>query len=970
MSGAASSITPETGLSRGQDAATSPRRARLRAITLTRARRRTWIRLGAALAIGFGVAILVVASLAPALGFFTYQRGTVLGLEGGSAAAAAGVHAGDTIVSVNGVFTPTPYDQQRMLSRVRPGDSLALGLRRGQHRVSVRFDVGRKLPIGSAAGILLGLLLLGIAWVADPAGADPLPRVFFRSTIVYVIFLAGAFSLETAMSTSVLAVPWIFSMVLAAPLTCHHMMRFPAGSAVSSPRVLATLYVPPLLLGVVLSAKHVTFALGYASAMPESITIWGGTMAGGMAAVYLSVGAFTRGRRLRRKQNEIDPIAAKWLHLGGLSMAIPLVAATGWALHDTDTFLAGGFRPFVAAAMIGGSACVVLAMTRTPFGDLDRMWRRSTGYLVATSLAAGLYLACIGLLGGTASALSGGDFQAALAATLVAAVVFGPLRQRMQGLVDERFGRSRSRARGLLREASESAAATLDLDALCAGVAHRVRAALSSDGAAIFVTDHDARGVWTCVAQAGDVGITAPLLVTDEVSRTFDLALSTRSSRELPHSGSVLAVPLMLGEGGPAMLVVAPRDGRCLDGEARELLSTAAAGLVVAMSNARAHRRLEEAHAETRTLATRLAREVAVAKRGRQEIARLKDRLEEENQALISTLASRSGTAPVIGEGLRATFELVQKVARTDASVVIRGETGVGKELIARAIHAGSPRRDGPFIVVDCGAIAKGVFESSLFGHERGAFTGAIRATQGAFRSANGGTVFLDELGELPLELQPKLLRVLQQREVTPVGGARPVSIDVRVVAGTNRNLVAEVERGRFRSDLLYRLQVVEIEVPPLRQRAGDIPRLAETFLTVQAERAGRQRKRLTTDAMSALCEHDWPGNVRELENALEAAAVYASGDEIQPADLPVFDKVFRTKGKRALSDSGTHERGGAPRAGLRETLEGLEKERLREALRENDGNRTRTAKALGMSRGALLRRLKRYELQGVRAVA
>jgi transcriptional regulator with GAF, ATPase, and Fis domain len=294
--------------------------------------------------------------------------------------------------------------------------------------------------------------------------------------------------------------------------------------------------------------------------------------------------------------------------------------------------------------------------------------------------------------------------------------------------------------------------------------------------------------------------------------------------------------------------------------------------------------------------------------------------------------------------------------------VLVRGETGVGKELIARAIHAASPRRAGPFVVVDCGAIAAGLIESALFGHERGAFTGAVRAAAGAFRAAHGGTVFLDELGELPLELQPKLLRVLQAREVQPVGSTATIAVDVRVVCGTNRELEHEVAAGRFRDDLLYRLRVVELTVPPLRARKGDVAALAEHFLARLAARAGTAPKQLAPDALALLLDHDWPGNVRELEHAIEAAAVYAEGDVIVARDLPIAGKVFRRRAEHAL-DAAAVVGDGAPRAGLRETLSELERGRLVEVLATCAGNRSRAARALGMSRGALLRRLKRYGL-------
>jgi len=903
----------------------------------------------------YAVGLLISAASSPALGFFTYQGSPVLAVQADSAAAAAGLKTGDVIVAVNDQSTVGAYVQGYALDRISPGDQISMTVLRNGQRHELSFKVGRTVPLASAAGILLALILLTIAVFADRGTPDSLPRTFFRSTLIYVVFLAGAFSFESAMRMSVFAVPWLFSMTLAAPATCQHMLMFPTGRRRFSRTEYALLYAPPLLLGLFLSLKHMSFALGYASAVHARVTLWGGIAAVVMAAVYLSVGAVTRWRRLRRLRDDIDPVAARWLHIGGPVMAVPLLLGVLYAMGDGPAFVSGGFRPFVAVAMIGGAACVTLAMTRTPFGELDRIWRKSSGYLLATSLAAALYLGLIGLLGGTASELSGGNFQAALAATLAAAVMFGPLRVKLQNMVDRRFARDRSRARGLLRKTAEAAAATLNIEALQHGVTHRILTALNAEGVAIYVADTEADGGWRRVAVAGTLVYDAAVPADSRLSKRLDQALTARQARDL--DGAILAVPLPVDSQAPAALVVAPRTDRRFDEEERELLSTVAAGLVVAIGNARAHHKVS-------ALAERLQKEVEVAEQRRQEIARLKERVEQENRELIGQLAARSGRAPVVGKGLQKTFELAQRVARSNASVLVCGETGVGKELIARAIHAGSARRDAPFVVVDCGAIAAGVFESALFGHERGAFTGAIKAAQGAFRAADGGTIFLDEIGELPLELQPKLLRVLQEREVRPVGGDKFVPVDVRVIAGTNRDLSAEVEAGSFRQDLLYRLHVVEIEIPPLRQRRADIPALAEHFCALHAERSGRPKKTLANDAVTALLEHDWPGNVRELENALEAAAVYAEGTEIRAADLPIFEQVFRKKGKRAISDSGIRVSGdGAPKAGLRETLDELEKERLREALEQHNNNKTRTAKALGMSRGALLRRIKRYQI-------
>ena len=923
-----------------------------------RARRR-WMAIGAFAVLAYSAAVLIVAALSADLGFYSHQGAAILAVESGSPAAEAGLQAGDRIVSINGAAAPTRFAVHEAVQNIVPGSHVFMTVERGSEVIHASFAVGRHMPFGSAAGILIGTVMLIMGLLADRGGPGVIPRAFFRSTLVYVVFLAGTFSWESVVNTPLLMVPWFFSMVLAAPATCHFMLKFPAGDAHQTRKQHLWLYGPSVLLGVVLSGLALMFQMGIAVPWADALNLTNGALAGVLAAVYLTVGAVSRARRLRRKRDEVDPIAARWIHLAGVLVATPLLAAVAFALIDVRAFVGGGFKPFVAVAMIGGSACVVLAMSRAPIGELDRMWRRSSGHLIATALAGGVFLAFIGIAGSTVTVLSGGSFQTALAATLVAAILFGPVRARIQRTVDERFARDRSRVRALLRDAAESAAATLDLDELVTGVVKRVQSALQADGAAIYMADGAARGGWRRLAVAGQVPIGETLDNGDPIARRLDASLTTRLPRDL--AAGILGVPLAVDK-EPVALVLAPRNARrSLDDEERELMQTIAAQLVVAIDNARAH-------TELRDVNEKLRREYELAEKRRRQIARLKERVEEENRALLGQLASRDGRQPVIGAGLKPTFELVQKVARTDTTALVRGETGVGKELIARAIHAGSSRRAGPFVVVDCGAISPGVFESALFGHERGAFTGAVKSQPGAFRSADGGTIFLDEIGELPIDLQPKLLRVLQERVVTPVGSDTPVAVDVRVVAGTNRNLNAEVDAGNFRQDLLYRLQVVEIEVPPLRERPDDIPVLAETFLEDIAHRTGRPQKRLADDALAALLDHTWPGNVRELEHTLEAAIVYAEGEVIRPSDLPIFEQVFRRRGERAISEHGTGNTS-TSRGGLRETLEDLERKRLIEALHEHGGNRTRTAKALGMSRGALLRRMKRYDIdEGLRS--
>jgi two-component system response regulator AtoC len=329
-------------------------------------------------------------------------------------------------------------------------------------------------------------------------------------------------------------------------------------------------------------------------------------------------------------------------------------------------------------------------------------------------------------------------------------------------------------------------------------------------------------------------------------------------------------------------------------------------------------------------------------------------RLRQENFRLREELArsgASSGTGGIIyrSTAMAQVMTLIGRVADSASSVLITGETGTGKELVARALHSEGGRKRGPFVAVNCSAISSSLMESELFGHVKGAFTGADREKKGLFAVADGGTLFLDEIGELPLELQPKLLRVLQEGEILRVGETRPRKVDVRVLAATARDLREEVEKGRFRDDLFYRLAVVEIQIPPLRERSEDIPLLAENFVRRIAARERRSLPELQADAMEVLQGYPWPGNVRELENFMEKTMIFCRGETIDLASLPW--EVRRRNRSEMESMS------------LKQATMRLECEYIRKALAATGGNRTRAARLLEISLRGLLYKMKEYEL-------
>jgi two-component system response regulator HydG len=319
-------------------------------------------------------------------------------------------------------------------------------------------------------------------------------------------------------------------------------------------------------------------------------------------------------------------------------------------------------------------------------------------------------------------------------------------------------------------------------------------------------------------------------------------------------------------------------------------------------------------------------------------------RLVRRNRELEEELRGRSGGAELVGNApkMRALARTIQGLRHNQSHVLIQGESGTGKELVARALHEASPRAASSFVPVDCGALPETIIESELFGHEKGAFTGALGAP-GLFRIADRGTLFLDEIGEIPPSVQAKLLRALQHKEVRPVGSTATVPVDIRVISATHRDLASMVAQGGFRTDLFYRLNVVRIQIPPLRERREDIPLLAHHFLA--KHRAGSRVEGFENDALERLVENEWPGNVRELENAIESALALAPGPRLRAADLPVLRRVPGRAPSPSESD-------------LPLSLEAYERCALERALRECGGDATEAAKRLGIGRSTFYRKL------------
>lgn len=327
----------------------------------------------------------------------------------------------------------------------------------------------------------------------------------------------------------------------------------------------------------------------------------------------------------------------------------------------------------------------------------------------------------------------------------------------------------------------------------------------------------------------------------------------------------------------------------------------------------------------------------------------------EENRNLRRAVQDRYSFEHIVGKSpsMGTVYEAISKVAASDTSVLIYGESGTGKELFAKAIHFNSARKNNAFITVNCSAVSEHLFESELFGHKKGAFTGATDDHTGKFQAADGGTIFLDEIAEIPIHLQSKILRVLQEGEIDKIGAVKSIKVDVRVISATNRNLEEMVRENRFRDDLYYRLNIVPISLPPLRMRKDDIPLLADHFLRRSSEKIGKMNIHLDKDVFHHFDRYDWPGNVRELENVIERMVVMSTGDLIKFEDLPEQIKYAKASPHSIIKS--------LPPEGI--SLEEVEIELIKKALEMNQGNQSMAAKFLGISRQTLLYRMKKYHL-------
>ncbi|HEV7554720.1 MAG TPA: sigma 54-interacting transcriptional regulator, partial [Kofleriaceae bacterium] len=717
-----------------------------------------WVIVPAAVSLAYAIAVVVAAWRAPDKGFQAFIGHRVIHVETGGVADRAGLHEGDVIATIDGVAVASTFDYAARVLDRDPGETVVLGIDRpggAPERISMTLVLEQSPPPWSAlVATLLAAVLLVLGLVARIGRpVDVVARRFYRTTVIYAVVYVGALSWSRLLVHPVLGVSFLLALFIGPKLALDFAIDFPH-RAVSDPIARRWRRIS-LAIAAALGATCAT-ALGiaiadYASGGGDRALSWISACVALQIAIiplHTVVGLWFQIRAHRSAQGEARA-QLRWSIYGQALCAVPGVAAIPVAFVDLDRFLIVRYQPFVVAVAILWFVAYGFAVLRVRLADVDALIKSSLGYAVTTGAAATVYLAIVLAAGWLTGQLVGdaGPWPH-LVAGLVAAALFGPLRARVSRWVDLRFFRDRHHYVEALRRVGESLALLREPADLAREAVEQVVAAVRAEWGAFYLASGDI---------AYRVGEPAPEL---EAPAAIDVAV------------------------GDARLVLGPRkSGDLYSSEDRDLLGALASQLAVALGNARSYGTIAEM---SRTLEVQNV-----------EIRELRDRLEDENRFLRARIDAATEGATLVGDS-RAIRELrstVERVARSSASVLVLGESGTGKGLLARTLHASSPRSSGPFMHVDCGAIAASVFESELFGHERGAFTGATRLRRGPIELADGGTLFLDEIGELPLELQPKLLRVLEDRGVVRVGATQPVIVDVRIVAATNRKLEDLVAR-------------------------------------------------------------------------------------------------------------------------------------------------------------------------------
>jgi transcriptional regulator with GAF, ATPase, and Fis domain len=839
--------------------------------------------------------------------------------------------------------------------------------------------------------LVFGIFSVGaLAFWARPF--DRQARVFFAMCTVSLGGFVGGYHWWMISSTLWLTIPFIVCAMLVPVVTLHFFMVYPEPKpplAGHPYRAVLAIYAIPVLWTVALvglaSSGSWMFARGADARRVESvmeILNEGIYVYLGIAAAYFMATLVALANSFFTTRNPILHSQVKWILWAAVVATIPVAYSLSLAYFQKEKFALGAasFPMFTASLLFMLAYAVGIARFKLMLVE-EILSRGMVYYILSLAVTIGFSLA---IASGSLAAMYQHVHVAQHVPFVIALVVVGVLllswsRDKLQRLIDRKFFREKFQLDKALQRMSQSAGGLADPAALAERILGSCRDLLGVDRAALYLRD-TTTGVFRLIATEGigqvplsfstDAELLG-LLHEDANLRRLDSQADDTPSQLLLRQFDVELVHALEVEGhlAGALMLGAKRNGTEYTAEDLALLTSLGQITSVALHSSRVHQAAARLNDELQSKVEKIAEQQRLISMLQSEFTS-----RQQVEAPVESLPFRrdfiKGNSPAIARVL----ETVRKVSGSQSSVLIRGESGTGKELLAMALHENSPRRHGPMVSVHCGALSAGLLESELFGHVKGAFTGAHRDKIGRFEMANGGTLFLDEIGDISLETQIKLLRVLQQREFEPVGGTRTVQVDVRLIAATHQNLEKLIGDGKFREDLFYRLNVISIALPPLRERADDIIELALYFLNRAAERAGKRISHLDDAVIGALRRYSWPGNIRELENAIERSVVMAEGPAITLHDLPgvVLEsaddpvQVLETKPASVESPPSSPGRRAAGSGAVEKYASELpgERQSLVEALARANGNKAEAARILGIPRSTLFSRLKKFGME------
>jgi len=904
---------------------------------------------------------------------------------------------------------------------------------------TVWLQIGRPPLETLAPSVLWFLLKIGLfvvgAIVFWKRPEDRSAAQFFLFCLVSFGAYMGGYHWLRLVTQPVLILVFMICSVLLPAVSLHFYLVFPHPKEMldrAPRRVLALLYGPPVLFLLLLLSGYLRVRWLYQAGFANDVRPLLDEMLFeiywyfGVAALWYLVSVVCLVHSYRAAVGATERNQVKWILFGTLASLAPIGYSLYLALAERERF-GGGAATW---PMFFASVCVTVAftisITRYRLMQLDQLINSGVVYFLISSLVGLVYYGLVFtgmVLLGTIEGPSLGQLLAASSTALVVLVGLDLLRSRFTGALNRHFRREKHQLDRTLQRMSQAIEQLVDPPTLARGLLHTSAELLSAERGAVYLRQGDPP-LYHLTEAIGEAPALAELssgcpLVETLLARS-SLTLPTQSppshagqrqlhflggrvAQALLHEGQMLGILVLGGPTEPRGLATEMTGG--YTAEDLHLLAAFAQMTVLALVSAEGHRKIDTLNRELQTKVEKIAEQQRRIMALQNQLSSIGKRpplpAESPPPLLDSASPGESAATPadcgVIGSStqVHSLMQLVRKVAATDSVVLLRGESGTGKELLARAIHDNSPRAGRPFVEVHCAALSSGLLESELFGHVKGAFTNAIRDKVGRFEAANGGTLFLDEIGDITIEVQIKLLRVLQERTFERVGSSEPLKVDVRIIAATHQDLETLMRQGRFRQDLFFRLDVLPIQVPPLRDRAEDIPELALHFLRVYNQKMNKHVAGIDDDALARLKAYFWPGNIRQLENVIQRAVVVAEKPLVTVEELPVelhadpFQLATATYRPADGDEDALEEplRGAsdhwaplltlpppssvvAAPPGLTGAIQGAradrdrrEREQFVRALAAAGGNKAEAARALGMARSTFISRLKRLGL-------